>query len=468
MWHATGAPRRRLLLGQLAGACETDEEGPIDIAIIAPAPQEASRTWLERAIADATDQLAGDGLVWVITARRWRGFAQGVLRKRALVLVDAVFTIPPWPSTTHLVPMAPAAVRDAAPRHLGLSPPAAVIIAGLLRSGMCRRALRRAAPGCALLAAAPGGTPVLNWLGEFDGQEVCTATVSAGLRRDARVAIAMRFGSASPPDLIVKAALDEAGMERVVHERAALEQLGPAAAAAGAAVPVARPSSRRWLLATDPIAGRSAAEILAHTPRRLERIATRVGRWLLAWNVATSFDIAAPGALLAEVVAGPVDRLISAGIAPADYGHAITSLAGQLADRTLVGVAVHNDLTMANILDDGRVLGILDWESGAAVGLPLTDLWYVLVDGIARAGGVAHWHAVQSFVSSGSQVPGALARLPVRNGEALGLTSDQAVLAFHACWLGHADNELHRGVTDGPFAAVVRAVAAQRLIWGEG
>ena len=50
MWHPTGAPRRRLALGEYAGVGGGQDDGPIDIAILAPSRAEVSRDWLERAI----------------------------------------------------------------------------------------------------------------------------------------------------------------------------------------------------------------------------------------------------------------------------------------------------------------------------------------------------------------------------------------------------------------------------------
>jgi hypothetical protein len=305
-------------------------------------------------------------------------------------------------------------------------------------------------------------------LGDLDGAEVATATVSSGPRSDARVAVVLRFRPRRrSPDLVVKAALDEAALARLEAERAALQRLGPAAIGAGAAVPVAKPSSRPWLLATDPLAGRSAAVLLTRAPRRLPPIADAVGDWLLRWNRATAVRTIAAAEVLEQRVLGPLGRLLSEGNASEPYARALATLAARQHEHGLVVVASHGDLTMANVLVARSAPAIIDWESASADGLPLTDLWYALVDGVARAARVTHAYAVQALASGSAPAPAALASIPAQHADALRLSADEAVLAFHACWLGHADNELRRGLEERPFTAVVRAIAARRLLWPE-
>ncbi len=466
LWHPSGAPRRRLALGRCAGGGDAEGDGPIDLVIVAPSPDEVSQDWLERAIALAARRLADDGLLWIVVPKRWRGTADRALRRREFVLLDAVLAIPRWPNHAHLVPIAPATLRDAGARHLGLRRGSAWILGSLVGVSPVRRFLRRIVPSCALVAAREPGLPLFRWLGDLDGAGVATATVSSGPRGDARVAVALRF----PPqrrahDLVAKTALDEAGVERLRAELAALELLGPAAANAGAAVPVPKPCSCPRVLATDALAGSSAATVLAAAPRRLLPIAGAVADWLLRWNVATALRVPATAQVLEELVIGPARRLVAAGAACEAYAGAVATLAARLEGRSIVMVAAHRDLTMANVLAATPVPGILDWESATAAGLPLMDLWYALADGVARAARTTRASAVEALVTGAAPAPTALARLPGQHAAALRLSLDETILAFHACWLGHAENELRRGVQDRQFAGVVRAVAARRLLW---
>jgi hypothetical protein len=294
---------------------------------------------------------------------------------------------------------------------------------------------------------------------------VATATVSVGHRTDAPVATVLRFPrAASAPDLAVKTAFDGPGRERLRRERQALEELGPGAAGAGAAVPVPQPTAPH-LLATRVIGGRPADGVLAREPERLESLVRSVANWLLRWNCATLSTVAATTTLLDDVLVGPVDRAVRAGLATPEYAQALQALARRLEDRPLVVTAAHNDLTMANVMDAGEAIGILDWEEAVPADLPLRDLWYALADALARARRLTHAAAVEALVRSRSDAPPALAQAPGLHAAALGLSQDQAALAFHACWLGHACNELDRRRSDGPFAAVVGHIAAARLLW---
>jgi hypothetical protein len=466
MWHPTGAPRRRLALGHYAGESDCEDAGPIDLAIIAPSPLQAGPDWLERAIALAARRLGEGGVLWIIVPRRRRGTAERSLGRCQLVLLDAVLAIPPWPRSAHLVPLAPAAVRDAGPRHLGLPRAVAWSLGSLVGVGAGRRLLARMAPSCALVAAREPWLPMFRWLGDLDGTGVATATVSSGPRRDARVAVALRFRPhRRSPDLVVKTALDQPGVERVQAERAALERFGPTAAAAGAVVPVPKPCSCPWVLATDPLVGRSGAAVLASAPRRLLPVAGTVADWLARWNAATASRAVASAEVLEELVVGPVRRLVADGAVSAPYAQAMAMLAARLEGRDLVWVAAHSDLTMGNVLATSPAPGIMDWESATAAGLPLVDLWYALADGVACAGRVTHASAVEALVTGTAPAPSTLARIPAQHATALRLTVDETILAFHVCWLGHADDELRRGVSDRQFADVVRAVAARRLLW---
>src|SRR5439155_11064030 len=137
---------------------------------------------------------------------------------------------------------------------------------------------------------------------------------------------------------------------RVQAERVALERIGPTAAGAGAAVPVPKACTRPWALATDPLAGRSAADALARAPRRLEPIAGVLADWLQRWNLACASRAVASSDVLEEVLLGPVRRLVADGAASESYANAMEILAGRLRGGSLVVVAAHGDLTMSNVL----------------------------------------------------------------------------------------------------------------------
>ena len=53
---------------------------------------------------------------------------------------------------------------------------------------------------------------------------------------------------------------------------------------------------------------------------------------------------------------------------------------------------------------------------------------------------------------------------PARLRATLGLSDEEACIAFHACWVHHAANEVDRQIVDGPFLAVVRAIANEGML----
>jgi hypothetical protein len=407
--------------------------------------------------------MAPDGIAWIVVGRTRRGSAARAARRAGLVVVDRVLMVPPWPATAHLVALAPGALADAGVRHLGLSPRRARLRASLCGARMGRALLARGARGCALVAARPGAPAPLSWLGAIDGGAVAGATASAGPRRDAPVAVVLRFArGSSSPDLAVKIALDADAVERVCAERAALVRLGPVAAAAGAAVPTPRPAQAAGVLAVDALPGRPASALLAGSAAQTDGVLRVVASWLLAWNRSTAVTCRATPALLEQWLLGPAARVAAALPSTARHAECMRQLAARLEGSALVTVAAHNDLTMSNVLlDEGR-LSIVDWEAAQADGLPLLDLWYALADGVARGRRVGHARAVELLVSAAPGPLRSLAELPAAHAAEQGISSDQALLAFHACWLRHADDELRRG-TPGPFLAAAEAVATLEL-----
>jgi hypothetical protein len=375
-------------------------------------------------------------------------------------------TVPAWPQTTHFVPLDRNAMSDACMRHFGLDPRVARLTGALARHRWSRKLLRRTLPGCALLAARRPPPPVLAWLGELDGSSVGTATVSGGPRPEGRVATAFRFPpGVAAPDLVIKAALDPEGRRRLQRERDALGRLARDAAQAGAAVPRRRSSGVSWALSAEVLRGRPAAAVLARAPDRLEPLAVSVMRWLRTWNRATATTAIASAALLERALLSPVALALEAGAVSPGYVDAVRQLAHDLEGERVVITAAHNDLTMANVLTSREGIGILDWEAAVADGLPMTDLWYALADALSRAGRMTHERAVEALVLGARAIPAVLARAPAEHAAALSLTPEQSLLGFHACWLGHASDELNRGAGDRRFLSVVARVAESRLLW---
>ena len=125
-------------------------------------------------------------------------------------------------------------------------------------------------------------------------------------------------------------------------------------------------------------------------------------------------------------------------------------------------VAVHQDLTMANVLVDDDRLGIVDWASARPEGLPLMDFFYAALDARAAVDGYRDRSAAfrQCFMHGGDWYD-LVAGLERRVAEELSLARDAADLAFHECWRHHAANEARRG-EGTQFGAVLELAASAR------
>jgi hypothetical protein len=467
LWHPSGAPTWRLEhWGEACAEPDAQHAGLAQLVVVGGARHELSRAALGGTISRAAARLARDGVMWVVVPRGWRGRAEREFARRRLVMLGAVMLVPESSRPAHLIPIERSTLRDAGQRHLGLGRVINAGLAALASSRVGRSLLRRSVPACALLAGHRPPPRPFGWLAHLDGQPAAAATVTVGVRTDARLAVAFRFppGRAAP-DLVVKAALDDGGRDRLRRERGALVALGPGAAGAGARVPALRPNAPTWALAMEVLPGTSAAVILARAPRRLEQIVAAVVAWSTAWSLSTASPQALTARVLEDTLLAPLAVIDDSGVSLSRYRDRLHCLAGRLEGGRISLTAAHNDLTMANVLVSRRGVGIVDWEAAAPDCLPLVDVWYAVVDALARAQRVSHAEALAGMVLGTSAAPAKLRRAPAALAKTLALTDDQVLAAFHACWLGHAANEVRRGELQGPFLAVVRAIAGGSIPW---
>jgi hypothetical protein len=467
--HPTGRAAARLAIGGAARAIDHGEgERPVDLVVVAPRPDEVSRAWLLAALATAADRMAHDAVAVVIAPRRWRRTAERAIAAAGLVPADAVVTAPVWPDTKHFLPIAAAPLADGGPRYLGLGPFRARLAGTAARLEVGRRLMRRRAVGCALVARRRTGSEPFAWLAALDGAASARATVSGPTRADAPTAVVLRYPvSGSVPDLAIKVALDDAGRRGLARERTALTELAPAAARAGVEIPTVNRDGPPWLLSTTVVRGAPASSVLARRSSQLERVARALVAWLTEWNRATASPAVASADLLDRLLLDAADRVTASDTSLADYRRLVGDLALRVRGQPIVLVTAHHDLTMANVLDGGRTIGILDWEAADSAALPTTDLWYALADGAALACRISHAEAVEALVLGDARLPSWFSRAPAELASALSMPPDEGILAFHACWLHHAANEVARGERDGRFLAVVRSVATRRLLWPE-
>lgn len=436
----SGCPPR--LLPPAGGA---DSE-PADLIVMAPTAAEAARPgWLERAADTCAAGLSPHGMVHLLVDRRSRWRARRLLRRRGLVVESEVVHLPDAAQSRHLVPLEAAPAHYAFASVVPLLPWKRAVATAVLRLG-AGGLIAAAAAEVGLVARRPGAEPLFRWLplpGVPDGRRR-SVVVTASWRPGGPSVVLHPFAAGAAPPVVAKLSLDrgaDAGAEAT-----RLARLLPAAARAGAAVPAPLETAKldgTTILIETRLAGQIAAPLLAQRPARLDRTLRSVCEWLEAWQRLTLTPSRLDASLLEREVLAPARAL-----APAlDGGEAYLAALGELCSR-LEGssvrlAAAHNDLTMWNVLLDRRGrLGVVDWEAAEESALPLTDLFYAVTDAVAATRRYADRPgAVRECFAPSGRHAGSAGRLREAGAAAAGASPELVELSFHACWLGHAENE---------------------------
>jgi hypothetical protein len=232
-----------------------------------------------------------------------------------------------------------------------------------------------------------------------------------------------------------------------------LQELGPSVDRAGAHVPTVvyhGAAGNRAALVEPLLPGERVSSLLRRRPSRLHAIVAQVAEWLSRWHAETRVTRPLTEEDLQRLVLAPLEAVAPQLPDGAAYAERVESLGRALVGRDVPFAAAHNDLTTWNLLLAGDVLSVVDWEAAEAEGLPLVDLEYLVVDATAAAGRIERDHAFRT-------APRDACDDAVRR---LGIAADVAELARHACWLGHARNDLARTGRDSPFLAIVRSLAS--------
>ena len=501
LWHPDGVAPRSVVVGSacpaklrptgsvIERAHGAREREPVDLVLVWPGRGERGRSeWLEEALASVSATLAPDGVIYLVLPATRRRRAAALLRAHGLEIVAAVAHLPDVATSRYLVPVSAAPLRYALSRLIPSYPRARRAARVLLGLAGAEQVVGSLFPAVALVGRRPGARPLFEWL--FRLQEGVTGAVderagdgaaTVGGEAGRVVAVTSWRAQGGPTVLhvltpgreeasvIVKVPGAADDVARVEEEESVLRRLGPAARAAGARLPMARLarlSDGRPVLVQTAVAGRPLAALIAERPSALAAILAEIAAWLERWNCSTCRVETLDAAVLDRELLRPaalVTPLIAAG---AQYRSWLVARCAGLAGVPVPLVARHNDLTMRNVLIDGEgSLGIVDWETGEEKGLPNGDLAYTVVDAVAAAAGYASRVAAftQCFLPDGAHVP-VVGRLLARSCHALELSPALAEVAFHACWLRHAADELRvmEGRAPGPFLEIVERLAQRR------
>jgi Phosphotransferase enzyme family len=447
-------------------AAARDAANSVDLALLAPTQAECEQDdWLGEAVSTCAEHLAPDGLVYALLPRRLRARAGERLTAAGLVLESPILHLPDAATSEHLIPLEPAPAGHAFASIVPVVPWKRAAIRALLSFGG-RRVLSSRLKGVALIARREGARPLVDWLP--------VPGVPAGARRSVIVSAAWRgngasvvlhpFGPGARPPVVAKLALGSKAAPAAEESR--LARLGPAAARAGAVVPL--PLARASLdsapvLVETRVEGRILAPLLGRRPARLSRTLTRLCDWLDAWGRLTATRTPITQRQVEREVLAPARALAPHLDGGAAYVAALEARCASATGQAVQLVASHNDLTMWNVLvDGGGRLGIVDWEVAEEGTLPLKDFFYAVVDAVAAT----RRYADRPAAARACFGPGGEHADRVRDAQAslassVDVAPEIVELSFHACWLGHAANELGKvGASDpAPFREIVQWLA---------
>jgi hypothetical protein len=195
-------------------------------------------------------------------------------------------------------------------------------------------------------------------------------------------------------------------------------------------------------------------------PGRFSEVVTAVALWLERWHGLA----AAPRPWTAEDTQRHLlDPLATLdGLVEPAYRPWLRERAAELEGADVPLCPAHGDLTMANVLLDGDVIGVVDWETASAEALPFVDLPYALADAASARERYRDRPAAFAsvFGSTGPEAMLASSLLSRAAAVGPGMRPDALAVAFHACWLHHAANDVRREVAGQPFVAIAVAIAS--------
>jgi hypothetical protein len=319
----------------------------------------------------------------------------------------------------------------------------------------------------ALVVHVPDAPPA-RWLSALEPAEPSGRhPFVLSVARDAARVHACRF-DAHGPQALAKVAFDEHSGERLRREAAGLRHVAAGADVGGVAAPMLLDTGTLHgnpVLLESFVAGGAVAPLLASHPELLEETCRRLADWLGQWAVSTSASTSGVPSSLEASLLGSIESL--AGVIETSQLEWLAAQANELLSRPVTIVAAHNDLTMWNVLrrEDGA-LSVVDWEAASPEGLPLTDLFYLLADGVAATREyVDRTRAFQEcFRSSGARA-GWARSLVLEQARALRLEGRAIAMSFTACWLQHAADDARRGAGEG-FVELLRDLTdAPEMFW---
>jgi len=421
----------------------------LDFVLVAPdANERADPGFLQQAAALISGSLSTDGLAYVVAPVHWQRRLRRRLPEADFAFGPTIVHLPPGVSDQILVPADTHLLRYAASALTNMSWVSRRLLAAALRLPGIQGAIRRTSE-VGVVVRRTGARLLLEWLAS-DGHDVASAVIRTKWRAYGGTAILHCFpADGATPVAVAKVVLDDRLAGRVESEAKVLELLGSAAARAGVRVPTAnvlRSRGGHAILVEPYLCGQRAHPLLRSRAVDAVSLLSDLTRWLEAWNGATT----TPGVLderrLETHLLGPARRLAPHLKRGTTYVDWLQQLGSTVVGRPMPSVATHNDLTMQNVLLlPGSPPAVVDWEAASDHGFPLTDFFYMAVDLFAAARAAENRTDVllDCFAADTPRAE-SVARLGERLAQTSGLSNELMKVAFHACWIQHASNELEK------------------------
>lgn len=458
--HPSGFARRSATVG--CGSRLPAQSTAVDLILLSPTALEwRDRRWRAEALATIIRRLAPDGVLFAISpGRRQRHSIRRAIARSGLSTVEPLAVLPNRSRMRQITPLTPRALEHELVRVF----PRAGAFAGAVAQFASRsRTLELLLPTVGYAARRSGSAPLMAWLAHAENNG--SWLVRGSWRGSSGAAVAFRLGTGSSrASLVAKVTRQDAAEA----EARALRAVAPRPPLDTVRAPKLLRSVRlgeRLALVEEPLEGQPCSVWLARHPERLAAVLPALGRWLEEWAKASRHDAVLKPAEFEALVLAPARELTPVLEDSQPYLDWLADLGRDVIGKRVARTAAHRDLTMWNVLvsPSGR-LGVLDWAESMRESLPLGDLAYSVVDAVAA---VERYRSRPAAFNS-CFMPGRRRQDAVewlhRLAASLELSVSTQTLCFHACWLGHAVNELRQdGGQPGPFAAIAQRLASRRL-----
>lgn len=476
LFHPDGSPRRSLVLGS---GCPPDllpnpkiTAGELDLIVLAPTVQECRKDfWLRDAVQSLCQKLARDGIAYILAPPLWRTTIKQLLERCGLFTEQSMIHLANTVSSRYLVPLAPGPLSFILAQSLPFKHWTSALVAAGARLTFKEALCEKLFPSLGFVMRRLGARPIFHWLSKLhpNGGERAHVLIRRSWRGRNGPIVLYRFTSRHPfPCAIAKLALTHSGTANQLREANVLAGLGPNVRSSGARIPELLSVGRLGgspVLVESAIKGQPLASLLRAHPSRATQVLESVTTWLERWNRQTAVLQPLNENLLERHILGPAAVLAPILNSLDGYGDWLRMRCARITRIPCPLVATHNDLTMWNILrDDQGPIGIIDWETGEPMGLPLVDFFYAAVDGVAATRNYNdRLKAFQAcFIPGGTHEP-VIRRLATNFKRAIPTAGGILEMAFHSCWLHHAANEYRStGESRGEFIKIVQWLATNR------